>query len=57
MIVKYKIQNAFDRERIVVAFANAGFKVHIEQVKGSFYELNYFVCVEVDANQVFEEEG
>lgn len=44
--VRFKIQNAIDRSNMITAFANAGYKVWIEEVKTGVLSIDYFVCIE-----------
>ena len=44
-IIKLKIQYQVDRENIISALANSGYKVWVEEKEGDWcWEKNYYVC-------------
>lgn len=45
--VRLKIQNASDREDMVKALANSGYKVWIEEKEEGVFNTKYFVCFEM----------
>lgn len=55
--IKLKIQNGQDRENIVNALANGGYKVWVEEEKDNIYNITYFVLFEKkkDPNDLIDE--
>ena len=44
-MTRFKIQSHDDREKMVTALANSGYKVWVEE-KAHLYQKEYYVCVE-----------
>ena len=52
-VIRFKIQDYFDREQIVIGFASSGYKVWVEEEKiPNETTINFFVCVEEKCQQL-----
>lgn len=56
MKIRLKIQNGSDREKIVVALANSGYKVRVVESKDPIYMFrsNFFVDFEIEDEEVID---
>lgn len=55
-IVKFKINNGCDREKLVKALFNAGYMLHKEKIPHNalnpLFGCDYYVCVDVDKGDI-----
>lgn len=46
MIIRLRIQAQRDREALIVALVNSGYKVWVEEIKDNVLHTTYYVCID-----------
>lgn len=44
--IRFRINSFDDRQNVVIAFANSGYKVWVVEEKPGVFSADYYVCVE-----------